>query len=189
MSKIIQITTPDSYDTTNANITGTCTLTNTPSGTITVTFPSDTPCSPPDVTPSPSTHSESEPLASTKTSTNDQTAEKLCLFGITKTNLVVDDAIKYLMAQISATTEYSYEYAMEFVYSMNLTQLETYVYKIDWLTFPWKKLPQPIFYRIFSAIALERMAFFCGYFRAHYDSVSDSRREQMMNALWDKFQG
>lgn len=72
----------------------------------------------------------------------------------------------------------------------NITEadVDACIAEINFLTFSWNCVPKPIFMDIFRAFKPNRLAFFGGYFKCWFDSVSDPKTEELCEALWSHFQ-
>jgi hypothetical protein len=108
------------------------------------------------------------------------------MFQWKKGGLSLDIAALYMIGQIYASSQPGRVFS-ENVYSCTEEQLMKFLYTIDWLEVPWGRLPKAVFDKVFSAIAHERLAFFCGRFCNYYDGVQIEKAQDMKNALWNAF--
>ena len=59
--------------------------------------------------------------------------------------------------------------------------------KLDWLTFPWQRLPHKIFVKIFHVCGRKRLTFFVTYFRLYFGPLNVLVTSEFMNMLWKHF--
>ena len=66
-------------------------------------------------------------------------------------------------------------------------EIDQMLRNIDWVSFSWKSVPREMFMTLFSYVSMERVAFLCGYFRAHLEAFPVSDEDDMIESLWDYF--
>ena len=96
-------------------------------------------------------------------------------FGIAR----ITKAEKYLLVEILCPTL--------IVSKLSITEVDEQLKSMDFLHFPWKKLPKCIFIDIFSCFTFKRLLHFCGHYQVHVDTLKyrniDMRK--MVSDLWD----
>jgi hypothetical protein len=114
----------------------------------------------------------------TSIKTNDRCCLKL--FDILGDSLKLDCATLYIVYQnldLDCQNEY---------YKTSLDTVKSRLIEVDWLTYKWHKIPEPVFRYIFGKLSRERLVFFCGYFKTYFESVSENYIDVMIDSLVDK---
>jgi hypothetical protein len=108
-------------------------------------------------------------------------SQTLMLFELYESTLSLSSAILYILIQNSPGLNSKTD-----VNKIPLNEIVILVKHIDWLTYPWSKIPESVFLEIFNKLSIERLAFFCGYFKTYVYSVDFKRKEIMIDSLTQK---
>jgi len=86
---------------------------------------------------------------------------------------------KYILAVVLDNT----------VFTKGIEEVDAMLLKMDWLTYPWQKIPFRIFHNLFQVMSMERLTFFCAWHKAYWGIINDDQRCVMIKALWNYYNG